>query len=382
MASKVPPDKDPNATGPDPPPPDASRPLDALIESRIPGLAKARGKSRIKVLAAALTCSLVASLATSYFAFGFNLLTLSRTTAETKKAEEAYDDAKSPVHVTVRHPPPSWKDLHDGSIVLLGRTLTPQEQARLTQMPFGDESARQKLWQTIQELDPRAILAAHPPTIKTKPEGDESKAAYRATYTPYELTLQSDRSISVTVDQIHLTDVRCGPSAVKTVIEVGTQGSFGVEKLVLDFVDPVWKGDMLQAKPEAEGSDAYVLSRYFGTGQGPFSSTAGGLFIALGDGQPAWVGEIGAMVGTDTCTWKVDISSTDARRNTKDTRVLDNGKPFVATGLPRHFPQYFGLGVTENGTFAWTCNGSQVSRALPCFDSSDPSGLFHVRDAN
>ncbi|MFJ9037843.1 hypothetical protein ACIRF8_14780 [Streptomyces sp. NPDC102406] len=321
-----------------------------MLDSRIPGFAGADRRGRWKIVAATVAFALVTSVLTSYFQFGFNLLTMSATARAEDSAGGAIEAGKEPFTTAVTSSDDADSVLRDNRLdaqwIVFDEPLTPAEQTAVVTHPLGTET-------TIPEFLSMLNGFAHKPHLVYPGDGgrQDNGASPRAAF-PYKLTLQSDRSHAVSVRGMDATDVHCSDSSAPTVIHLPPEGGEEVDNVAVDLADGV-----------------APLLRQSRDGTYPYFSRG---YIELGNGQTSWAANLDVLTGARACTWSFQVSYvSEGVQYTKSIR----SPRFRTTGLPARPAQLIEFRPDGVGN-GWRCWGERIAPETLCTEraaADDPS---------
>ncbi|MER6301591.1 hypothetical protein ABT247_18785 [Kitasatospora sp. NPDC001539] len=270
---------------------------------------------------AALALALVAAVVVGRHWYG------SRTAVDDaalqRQAEKSVDQRTVPFQVLVDGP-----DLrrHGVWTFVLDRPLTRAEQAGLARFK-PDDLARVRAY--LEPLGARLLPEGDPPKVWADTRDPALKAIENwekqgmVGGDTYRLHFTSDRSSSVTVENIGITDVSCSPSRAVSSVRAPSAGQSGVPNVFLSAALP-------PGTPAVELDD-----------QGGAVNTDYFAHHKLDLGQATTPGDIAVQVGGvagQVCSWafQVDYLTPEGKFT---ARVDDRGKPFTVEALPAHLAQ-------------------------------------------
>ncbi|MFJ9109503.1 hypothetical protein [Streptomyces sp. NPDC102283] len=336
-------------------------PVAELIDSKIPGFKRANGKDRLKVLLLALFLCVAAVLIGSYFQLGFDLLNVGVNASAEDAANDAVDSAKPPFNLTVDSRTGVDDILSSGEVIILFENpLTESEQRRLIRLahasnesPKATENFVGKVLSSFRE-EPTVLFAGQSPL----------ENPWGRVLTPLQLTMQSDRSGSVVIRSMSLSDIRCSKTSTSTVVSLPPQGGGAVEGLMVDIVKTGGRAPL--TKFEGKGGNYPYFSRNF---------------VELGNGQGSWVANLDILSSNQKCRWAMEILYTESGES--KSKKVENEK-FYTSGYPSKPKQLFEFTPADKRAFSATCWGSEISEKVPCdvrasVDDSDSkeSGIYY-----
>ncbi|WP_345027706.1 hypothetical protein [Kutzneria kofuensis] len=209
--------------------------------------------------------------------------------------------------------------------VALDRKLTPEE---LTGLEKIDGTDGQAVWNYLRPLGGRLINRAyHPPGL----EEDGSVETFR-------LSLLSDRSTTLTIENISVSHVKCTPSTAVSLIEYPPHGNASVDGIGFNLRTP--DKPLSQVNENGVVDHDYFAKHKIDLGAG---ATPGALLVTA-------VGEHG-----QSCSW--DFTADYATADDQSTFTFDNhGKPLTLESAPDRPLQHilFGpFGRGPNNPMAW-----------------------------
>ncbi|MFI7337702.1 hypothetical protein ACIBUY_07130 [Streptomyces sp. NPDC050085] len=310
-----------------------------MIDSRLPGFAGADRQGRWKIIAITLALALTTAALTSYFQFGFNLLTMRSTVGAEQAAGDAIEAGKEPFTTTVTPSNDVESAFRDNWVdaqwIIFDEPLTAQEQAAVVAHPLGIDF-------TVPEFLTLLNGFTHKPTLVYPGSGPGVGGRYGRASFPYKMTLQSDRSHAVSIRAMEATDLRCSKSRVTTVIHLPPEGGEELDDVAVDLLG---------------GTPAPLLREVTGQKLHPYFSRK---YIELGNGQTSWAANLNTLTGNGACSWSFQVSYVNdgAQHTTKIT-----SPNFWTPGLPDRPPQLLEFRPDGRG---WRCWGDRIAPTTPC----------------
>ncbi|TYC68798.1 hypothetical protein EH183_38775 [Streptomyces sp. CB01881] len=250
-----------------------------------------------------------------------------RTAAEDaalqRQAEKSADRQTVPFQVVVDGP-----DLRRQGVwtFVLDRPLTQAEQAGLA--PFKPENLA-GVRAYLEPLGARLLPKGNPPDVSGNPHDpaldviEQRRKQGMAGGDTYQLHFTSDRSSSITIEDIGTTDVSCRPSPAVSSVSAPSAGQASVPNVFLSLAVPPGT-----AAVEVDDEGFAVSTDYFAHHK-------------LDLGQATTPGDIAVQVGGiagQICSWEFQVDYLTPEG--KFTAKIDNqGKPFMVEALPDHVPQ-------------------------------------------
>ncbi|MFD8107592.1 hypothetical protein [Streptomyces microflavus] len=320
-----------------------------LIDSKIPGFKGANKRNRLKVLLLALFLCVATVVIGSYFQLGFDLLNVGVNASAEDAANDAVDSAKPPFSLTVDSRTGVDDILSSGEVIILFENpLTEPEQRRLIKLahvsnesPNATENFVAKVLSSFRE-EPTVLFAGQSPL----------ENPWGRVLTPLQLTMQSDRSGSVVIRSIALSDIRCSKTSTSTVVSLPPQGGGAVEGLMVDIVKTGGRAPLTKFEGK-RGSYPY------------FSRN----FVELGNGQGSWVANLDILSSNQKCRWVMEILYTDSGES--KSKKVENER-FYTSGYPSKPKQLFEFTPADKRAFSATCWGSEISEGVPCDVRASP----------
>ncbi|MGW1768597.1 hypothetical protein ACWCQL_31720 [Streptomyces sp. NPDC002073] len=273
--------------------------------------------------------ALIGALGAYFLALGLDVATAETTARAEKAAEDALDREEAPftAQVTYVDYKTYGRYLPVGAAIVLDRTLTADEQQRLTAIPLG-ENQDQQVWDLFKSLGGRMI------------------ETYDGDARTFRLSLFSDRTAALSITDMQAVVDRCHPSKAQTVVQLpsgdGVYWDLGRRSAV-----PVIAGS-----PEAED---YRLP-YFPRRR-----------IDLGGGQGPGALQVTSSVLGETCEWHIEARYEDSAGAHPAVRVSDGGRPLVTEAVPAQPRVYFSINLDKG----WECAGAEL-KAVRCLRINMP----------
>jgi hypothetical protein len=311
-----------------------------MLDSQMPGFATANRRSRWKIVVAALVLTLITSVLTSYFQFGFNLLTLHATARAEDSAGDEIEAGKEPfvIAVTPAHDvSAAFRDNRmDVRWIAFTDPLSPAEQEQILARPLGSDFPLPKFLKMLDGFTNEPLLI-YSGRNRMREVDDAPRAA-----TPYKMTLQSDRTKAVSIRAMDAVDLRCSKSRISTVIYLHPEGREEVDNVAVDLagdtpVTPLLRETMAETYP------------YFSRD-----------YIELGSGQTSWAANLDVLTGGERCSWSFRVSYVN--EGTQHTTTLRDRR-FRTTGLPDRPSQLLEFRADGGG---WRCWGDRIAAEAPC----------------
>ncbi|WP_067891117.1 hypothetical protein [Nocardia vaccinii] len=249
----------------------------------------------------------------------YNDWTAADSTEAQRKAAKTVDSESTPFtaqYLFDTKVPENWS-------IVLDRKLTSDEIAGLKKLDGADGQA---VWGYLRPLGGRLL-----------PGGDQPALAYggpmRTTET-FRMSLLSDRSSTLTIENISVSNVKCIPSSAVTLIDLPPQGGGAVDQVAFDLQTP--------EKPIAETDDNGIIDHdYFAKHK-----------IDLGAGATPGTLRVTAVgVLGKSCSWefRADYATVDDQSS---ITLDNNGKPFTLESRPDRPLQHiqYGFGPGPDGS--------------------------------
>ena len=308
-----------------------------MLDSRIPGFASADRRSRWKIIVAVLVLALVTAVVTSYFQFGFNLLTLRATARAEDSAGDEIEAGKEPFALTVtpsNDVAAAFRDNYlDMRWIAFEDPLSLAEQEQVLARPLGSGFSVEEFLKVLEGFTNKPLLIYS--------RWNDLRKAGRAA-TPYKMTLQSDRTKAVSIRAMDAVELQCSESRISTVIHLPPEGNEVVDNVVVDLAGDTPINPLLR-KTESE------TYPYFSRG-----------YIELGNGQTSWASNLDVLTGKEQCSWSFKVSYVN--EGAQHTTTLRDSR-FRTTGLPDRPGQLLEFSPDGKG---WKCWGDQIAAEASC----------------
>ncbi|MEV5613979.1 hypothetical protein [Streptomyces sp. NPDC052225] len=316
-----------------------------MLDSRVPGYALADRRGRGKIVALLVVLMLVATVATSYVQFNFNLLTMKATTRAADAAGQAVEDGKEPFTTAVSRASDVDSAVRDNRLdvrwVLFTAPLTAEEQQQVVARPLGADWSMEQFLRMLDGFSHKPVLVY---------DGWNRMTQTAHVDFAYGMTLQSARAQAVSVRAVDAVDVACSPSTAPTVISLPPEGEEPIEDVAVDLTGP--EAPLLQ-QSEEEDPGPYFADRY----------------IELGNGQTSWSALMDVLTGTGKCRWAFRVSYVhDGRQFAKTVRDDAFRTPGLPT-RPRQLIEYRADAAPDGG---WACWGKGIGPATDCATDTGP----------
>jgi hypothetical protein len=329
-------------------PESSNSPVIDLIDSRMPGFKGADRRNRWKIITLTTALFFIATLATSYFQFGFNLFTLRATASAEDAANDVIEAGKPAFTMNVDSRTESSDILSADTLILFKDPLTMREQKELMRLRYLDTNSGVDLTKRVLALfDKKASLVFS--------DGADSENRPKRMITPLQLTLQSTRSSSITIRGIDATNIKCRTTDISAVIYIPPQGGEAVERVTIDLASTGDSTPLMENKVVQMADHREVRAPL------PYFSEK---FVELGNGQASWAANLDAMALNQQCQWDLKFSYIDSGEKKTSTQ---KSPLFRTQGYPAEPSQLFEFlpSVKGNGLDS-TCWGEKIDKTTPC----------------
>ncbi|MEV0538026.1 hypothetical protein, partial [Kitasatospora sp. NPDC050463] len=271
-----------------------------------------------------LALAIVAAAIVGYRWYGDR--TAAQNVAAQRQGEKAVDAQTAPFQVVVEGP-----DQHRGVVwaLALDQELTKAQENALAPFTSKDLAAVQSY---LAELHPRLLPWDDVPGVDVDTKDPGLKALLKRETggegmvggDTYRLHFTTDRSSSVTIENIGVSDVSCKPSTAISSVEAPPAGEAPVPGVFLSLADP-------PGTPAVEVDDhgQAISANYFAHHKVDL-----GRFTTPGDIEL----QVGGVQG-QLCSWRFQVDYLTADGERLSEKVDNHGRPFTVESLPRQLKQ-------------------------------------------
>ncbi|WP_327714049.1 hypothetical protein OG381_00405 [Streptomyces sp. NBC_00490] len=315
-----------------------------MLDSRIPGFASADRRSRWKIIVSALMLTVITAVVTSYFQFGFNLLTLRATAKAEDSVGDEIEAGKEPFVMAVTPSNDVASAFRDNTLgmqwIAFEDPLSLAEQEQVLARPIGNNFPVDEFLKMLEGFTNKPLLIY-------SAQNHMRKETHRLA-TPYKMTLQSDRTKAVSIRAMDAVELQCSESRISTVIYLHPEGNEVVDNVAVDLVGDTLIHPLLRQEPEAYPNPPKTY---------PYFSRS---YIELGNGQTSWANNLDVLTGKDQCSWSFKVSYVS--KGTQHTTTLRDSR-FRTPGLPDMPRQLLEFRPDGKG---WKCWGDQIATEASC----------------
>ncbi len=304
--------------------------FDVLEQRYYPEGRGAPRRVRVRAWAVSIVLALIATVAGFAGTYAYDLWSAEARLREERAAQAALDQAGAPFTSTISYDTSASDPLK----VILDRPLTSEEAEELSTL--GASSA----WEFLRGLGGRAVPNVYT-GAEVAPVGgwswQEAQTNIQTGSAVFTMTVMSARNSQVSIVDMTPTNVSCTKPTATTVVEYAAGGQATYPGVIVDITHDEPTLLILD-----EGSDQ---------GQPYFSRRR----IDLGGGLEPGGLRVHAVTAGQTCEWEIQARYVDARQNSGEVVLNNDGEPFLVESVPQRPEQHWTLFPGPDGNPVMSC---------------------------